>query len=129
MKALTVRQPWAALIISGRKRIENRTWRTSYRGPLLIHAGISRADLGALGRADPRDADLDFGALIGVAHLVDVVPLAAVRSWPFAEGPWCWILRNPRPLARPIPMRGQLFLWNVNVEVKMKSGRLIAVND
>lgn len=38
MKALTVKQPWAGLIIAGGKDIENRTWRTSYRGRVLIHA-------------------------------------------------------------------------------------------
>jgi hypothetical protein len=38
MKILSVRQPWAALIVSGHKDIENRTWSTRYRGPVLIHA-------------------------------------------------------------------------------------------
>jgi hypothetical protein len=39
MKALSVRQPWARAIVTGLKPIENRTWQTNYRGPLLIHAG------------------------------------------------------------------------------------------
>ena len=39
MKALSVRQPWAWAIVAGWKPIENRTWATDYRGPLLIHAG------------------------------------------------------------------------------------------
>lgn len=38
MKALSVRQPYAWLIVNGIKDIENRTWRTGYRGPVLIHA-------------------------------------------------------------------------------------------
>jgi ASCH domain len=38
MKALSVRQPWAWLIIAGHKDVENRSWTTTYRGPLLIHA-------------------------------------------------------------------------------------------
>ena len=38
MKALSVRQPWAHLIVTGIKRVENRFWETPYRGPLLIHA-------------------------------------------------------------------------------------------
>ena len=41
---LSVRQPWAWLIVSGHKPVENRTWRTDYRGPLLIHAGGRMAD-------------------------------------------------------------------------------------
>jgi hypothetical protein len=41
MKVLSVRQPWAWLLVAGRKDVENRTWNTKYRGPLLIHAGKS----------------------------------------------------------------------------------------
>ena len=41
MKILSVRQPWAWLLFNG-KDIENRTWRTSYRGPLLIHASLGK---------------------------------------------------------------------------------------
>ena len=40
MKILSIRQPWAALIVHGFKETENRTWSTSYRGPVLIHAAL-----------------------------------------------------------------------------------------
>jgi len=43
MKAVTIYQPYAELIARGEKRVENRSWRTDYRGPLAIHAGCSRA--------------------------------------------------------------------------------------
>jgi hypothetical protein len=43
MKTLTVRQPWASLIVTGAKDVENRSWPTSYRGTLLIHAGVRLA--------------------------------------------------------------------------------------
>ena len=42
MKCLSILQPWAWAIIHGGKDVENRTWRTAYRGPLLIHASLSR---------------------------------------------------------------------------------------
>ena len=45
MRVLTVRQPWAQAIASGRKRIEVRSWRTAWRGPLLIHAAARRPRL------------------------------------------------------------------------------------
>ena len=45
MRCLTVRQPWAWAIVAGLKSIENRSRRTTHRGPLLIHAGISRSEL------------------------------------------------------------------------------------
>lgn len=41
MKALTIRQPWASLIALGEKQFETRSWKTQYRGQLLIHAGKS----------------------------------------------------------------------------------------
>mgnify|MGYP002359850962 FL=1 len=54
MKALSIRQPWAGLIIHGYKDIENRDWPTRYRGPLLVHAPL------------PLDAELcaEFGAAL-----------------------------------------------------------------
>ena len=70
MKCITVRQPWADLIASGAKRVENRTWRTHHRGPLLIHA------------AKPT------GAIIAIVDLIDVVPIEEC-SLDYAEGPWC----------------------------------------
>ena len=39
MKVLTIRQPWATLIVEGYKRFEFRSWKTNYRGDILIHAG------------------------------------------------------------------------------------------
>lgn len=45
MSYLSVRQPWAHAIVTGIKPIENRSWKTSFRGPLLIHAGKSRSDM------------------------------------------------------------------------------------
>lgn len=42
MKAITIKQPWASLIVSGLKDIENRTWKTNFRGRVLIHAGKTR---------------------------------------------------------------------------------------
>ena len=41
MKVLTVKQPWATLIVEGIKKYEFRSWKTKYRGEVLIHAGLS----------------------------------------------------------------------------------------
>lgn len=117
MKAIVIRQPWAWAIIAGIKQIENRTWSTRYRGPLAIIAGSSRASLkrgsSFLAKLDVQiPPNLTFGALIGTVELVDVVPATNARG-PFAEGPWCWLLANPQPLANPIPMRGRLGLFDL----------------
>jgi hypothetical protein len=98
VKALTVRQPWAGQLVSGEKRIEYRTWRTDHRGPLLIHAGLSRADLG---EGDDGDA-LAFGAIIGMVRLTDCRPRG---------GLWHWIVAEPVRLPRPVACSGQLSLW------------------
>jgi activating signal cointegrator 1 len=114
MRCITIHQPFAHLIAVGAKRIENRTWKTAYRGPLLIHAGATRKlietrpDLMAR-VADP--AGLAFGAAVAIVDLVDCVPLAEVASEPYAVGPWCWLLANPTPLEPPVPMRGMQRLF------------------
>ncbi len=98
MKALTVRQPWASLISLGVKRIETRSWSTSFRGPLAVHAGRALPPKGDLhigdytvmwngddtwGMARHRPTydqstwvrRLPLGAVVAVADLVDVVPM------------------------------------------------------
>ena len=102
MKVLTIHQPWASAIAAGQKTIENRTWRTSYRGPLLIHAGRSlksmdfgRAFLDRLGIELP--TTLPLGSIVALAELVDCRPLGDLED-PFAEGPVCWMLQNIRAL-------------------------------
>jgi ASCH domain len=121
-RCLSVRQPWAWAIIHGPKRIENRTWSVHYRGPILIHAARSRFHLTgtapevwhAAGLVGLPDFDrLAFGAVIGTVELVDCLPLAEVRGQDFAEGPVCWVLKDPRPLRDPVPVKGMQSLFHV----------------
>lgn len=112
MKVLSIRQPWAHLIVTGLKRIENRTWNTDYRGPLLIHASqrfdssFQPTSFGQLERLkdEPR------GAIIGRVDLIDVV---TESSDPSFEGPFGFVLRNPKPI-RPHPMKGRLGLFDID---------------
>ena len=120
MKALTIHQPWAWAIVAGLKAVENRTWRTPYRGPLAIHAGISERSLEHGTRFCERHgiavpADLVLGAVIGVVELVDVVPVADRPDDPWASGPWCWVLADPRPLETPVAARGMPGLFEVRL--------------
>lgn len=120
MKALSICQPYPHLILTGEKRVENREWRTDYRGPLLLHAGKSRQWL----QGYPPDG-LVFGAIVGVADLVDCLHIHHIRSGAYddthpwirthlhTEGLWCWVVENPRRFEAPIPWRGSLGLFDV----------------
>ena len=96
-RALSVRQPWAHLIVAGIKRIENRVWTTRYRGPLLIHAGRQWYDEPIEdieqrhGITIPRD--LPLGGVVGVVDLVDVV---TTSSDPYFAGPFGLVLAKLR---------------------------------
>ncbi len=114
-RVLTVRQPWAWAIVQGAKDVENRSWRTSYRGALLIHAGqtVVRHAYAVVERlteqSPPAPADITRGAIIGVVELVDCVTDA---DSPWAdEGQWHWLLRDARPIQPAFPCPGRLNLW------------------
>lgn len=131
MKALTICQPYATLIILGRKLVENRTWPTNYRGPLLIHAGKSKKYLDYSG-ADLTIAEyysVPFGVILGVADLVACIrpadvhansPLPCVKKLIghiHVEGPNCFVLENVRQFEKPIPYIGAQGLFDVPDEI------------
>ena len=104
LPALSIRQPWAWLILNGFKDIENRPRRTHYRGPLLIHAGLSldsytEENLEWLykkfGVRIPKE--LDTGGIVGIVDVMDCVGQHKSR-W-FNAGNFGWVLANPRRLA------------------------------
>ena len=75
--ALSIRQPWAWLIVNGHKPVENRTWSTSYRGELLIHAGkaFDAEGLASVLQVFPHMRDVlpqqfDLGGIVGTAAKV-----------------------------------------------------------
>ena len=115
MKTLTIKQPYVAWIADGHKTIELRTWRTDYRGPLLITASASpakcRADLD-----DGRTVLLPAGCLVCTVDLIDCRPATAADSDGALydidddEGLFAWVLANPRPV-EPLPVKGKLNLW------------------
>ena len=123
-KTLTICQPYAELIMRGQKLVENRTWKTGYRGPLLIHAGKSKEWMRDY-RNWPKPEDLVFGAILGVVDLVachqyeDINEGSCPDEYVFlrehihTEGPWCWVLASPKRLVEPIPFRGQQGLYGV----------------
>jgi len=149
MKALTICQPYASLIMGWkgmleeiRKRVENRVWRCHHSGPLLIHAGKSRKFLSSW--AGPVPAEMPFGAILGIADVVDCIPYTPESRMPhhgrrFSEssrqkypwlfnhmhlsGPYCIILENPVRYATPIPYTGRQGLFNVPAHLLPTAGK------
>ena len=109
MRALTIRQPWAELIIRGEKDVENRSWRTRHRGPLLIHAG-ARAER-ALFEKHGVPGDAERGSIIGVVEVVDCTQ-DRTSAWHEA-GAWGWYLAGAKRFRKPIPMQGRRGLFEV----------------
>ena len=72
MKTITIRQPWATLIAKGYKEYEFRTWKTNYRGPILIHAGKG-IDTKAIKRFEYLNLDYPTGCIIAKAILTDCI--------------------------------------------------------
>lgn len=132
MKALSLLQPWASLVISGAKTIETRSWATPHRGPLLIHASLGKA--GSIFCKTPPFSKyiaafekLPFGAVIGEATLVKIVSVDHLKLseadldkltleekafGDYSGGRFAWFFENPIAFEQPIPARGHLRLWD-----------------
>ena len=95
MKTLTLTQPWATLVAMGAKHIETRSWQTSYRGPLAIHAAKGLGPVGGVAglydlcETEPfhtalRGLDLPYllpkGAIVATCELVDCVPTTYIKN-------------------------------------------------
>ena len=146
MKALTIKQPWSTLIVDGIKDIENRTWKTNYRGRILIHAS-EKEDLYWFDKCNESqykniqnyissvytkdEYRSTFGSIIGSVEITDCV-INHPSIWaekthyeqtnesnPDLEDTtiiYNWVLANPVKFDKPIPMKGKLRLWNVDLE-------------
>jgi hypothetical protein len=132
IKALTIRQPWAELILRGQKPYELRTWNTKYRGLLVIHAA-TKIDAENARRLGLNPEKLIAGAFVGVAILSDVRPytredakLLKERRVGFGWYPYIfsWVLKKPRRIS-PIMGKGQLNLFKVPKAVERRIRRLV----
>jgi hypothetical protein len=115
MKALNVRQPWASLILAGRKTIELRSWATRYRGPLVIVASRG-PDWHALARKEALDGPR--GVILAHVALVDVRPVRLEEDAADAlgvpmPGDYAWVLARPRALDQ-VAVRGRLGLYDLD---------------
>lgn len=123
MKALTIKEPWASLIIEEYKKYEFRSWKTKYRGKILIHVGCS-VEKDMMEKFKNYNIDIKPGYIIGEATLTDCIlvdeefnkelrnidPIVYGRS-NHAET-YAWKLENIVKYEEPIPCKGKLGLWN-----------------
>ena len=98
MKALSIRQPWAWLITHDYKDIENRTWKTNFRGTFLVHAP-KKVDREGYRFARAQGIFIPpcppTGGIVGSAVLVDCV---TEHESPWATGPYMFVLEDAKPL-------------------------------
>ena len=115
MLALTVRQPYASLIVLGVKPVENRSWATRHRGEIAIHAAkeIFQDDVDYCEDRLGYKLDLDelvYGAVIGSVQLSGIKEHH--RSKWYAPGNVAWCLGRPRAI-KPVPCPGSQRLWTL----------------
>lgn len=135
MKALTIRQPYASLIALGEKHYETRSWRTSYRGPLAIHAGkhiptrddywMCQSNVWRVLDQHGLSSDvkkLPRSAVLCIVQLEDCIPAEQLTETHVVSGPermfgdyrpgrWGWKLSIVEVFAHPIPASGRLGFW------------------
>ena len=126
MKALSIKQPWAWCIVTGRKPVENRNWPTRYRGQFLVHAGKSFDRAGfdwlkseGLIPSEMKPADFQRGGIVGGATIIDCVE-EMCSSWFF--GPYGFQLTDAHELPF-IPVRGQLGFFSVMISWPRQCGK------
>lgn len=147
MRAISLHQPWATLVATGAKQYETRSWSTTYRGPLIIHAA-KRYDEGAQrgpnrvhfikaffdARITSHTTQIPLGVYLCVVDLVDVVTTeSVVHSLPeqekafgnYSPGRFAWKLENVRVFPEPVPARGYQRLWDPLVGISEPMARLI----
>jgi hypothetical protein len=133
MKAITLRQPWAWAIINAGKDIENRNWKTHFRGRVAIHAavGMMRDEYEKAYRymrninrriKIPAYEDLERGAVIGTVEIVDCVQDSDSRWF---MGEYGFVLARPKRLHESIPCKGALSFWNVPEDIQTQIEKAI----
>lgn len=115
VKAISLKQPWANLVASGKKSIETRRWSTKYRGDLVICSSQTP-------KIHPA------GYALCIVELYDVRPMvkadegrACIKVYPKAHS---WFLRNIRPIDPIVPVKGALGIYNLDLD----SGEVLKIS-
>lgn len=122
MKVLTIKQPYASAVVYGYKEFEFRSWKTNYRGKILIHAGMTK-DNDSITKFEKYHLDYNFGMIIGEVDLLDCILVDEVLDKSLRKkdgivyehnhiGKYAWKFSNPIIYSHPIKIKGKLGLWN-----------------
>lgn len=143
MKTITLIQPWASLIALGEKKIETRSWKTNYRGSLLIHAG-KKVEYDLCQQQPFKDVllkhgigQIPTGVIIAKCKLVDCAQIQFLNKnsayidtdikdrriveknellfGDYTPGRFAWLLDNVEIFKEPIPAKGKLSLWEFEI--------------
>ena len=98
LKALSIHPFWVEAIIGGEKTVECRTWKTDYRGDIVICSSKKPCP----------------GTVAG--HALCIVEIADIEE--YGERDYGWVLKNPR-MIKPVPVRGQLYLWEYTCPIEI----------
>jgi hypothetical protein len=132
MKCLSLKQPFADLVVSGRKTIELRTWNTRFRGPFLVHAsGNPDKEACLLFKLDP--ASLVRGAVIGKAVLFDVKEYGSASEFAkdkdkhlatdsYSGSRYGFLLKDAERFGKPVPMKGKLGFFEADINPQTSDG-------
>lgn len=132
MKVLSLTEPYATLIKENKKKIETRSWKTSYRGELYIHASSTNIPKEWKNNKELmdllKDSSLNFGHIICKCNLVDCIYMTKEYvedmkenhyqeyiCGEYEEGRYAWILENIQVLDNSIKSKGHLNIWNLNL--------------
>ena len=135
MKCLSICQPFAELIIQNKKTIELRKWNTKIRGEFLVHAPIKiRKEAYEKLKINEK---LTTGAIIGKVELVDVKKYESLKEIKIGKKKhfgsttsqkriYGFILKNAKPFRIPIPWKGQLGFFDVDLpKMKIKNNKIV----
>ena len=136
MKCLSVSQPYADLIIQGKKTIELRTWNTKFRGEFLVHAPL-KIKTRACKKLGIDEKKLETGVIIGRAELYDVKAYKTLdevksdynkhlASSEFFDHRYGFLLKNPKKLRVPIPYKGSLGFFEAKLSTKANRNEIKA---
>lgn len=134
MKCLSVSQPFADLIVSGKKTIELRKWNTNFRGEFLVHSPL-KVRINDCKRLKI-SKKLVVGAIIGKVEIIDVKKYSSksevksdakkhLASTDFFNRKYGFVLKNPKLFRIPIPCKGKLGFFEVQLpKNKVKKNEL-----